>query len=315
MKNVTAAFSVDHSITYKMITSRVAAGLVFLSASQIPFSEVAAIENAPDSLIRKQLLECASAINRQENEKFEDCLARQISIDRSSPAIPSSFHITFDDYPNKALKKKISGQSKIILKIDEAGKVFDCEVSRSSGHKDLDSRACAISLKRGLFSPATDTYGTPIRSTYEYEINWRYDLKPAYVIQRGGSVSDEDYPSSMIRQRKSGLVATSFSVNQLGKVENCKIVLSSGFSELDEESCRLITRRFRYKPATDRMGAPIKSDNIYQSINYIFDPNPRVIISDTIFNAASIKCSLIKNNESIKNYQNCLLEQIRLHNR
>lgn len=76
------------------------------------------------------------------------------------------------------------------------------------------------------------------------------------AVQRGGSISDEDYPSSSIRNEESGTTIARFTIGTDGKVVDCN---ASGASPaLDAETCKLIMRRFRFKPAKDENGNPIQ---------------------------------------------------------
>ncbi len=76
------------------------------------------------------------------------------------------------------------------------------------------------------------------------------------AVQRGGSISDEDYPSSSIRNEEAGTAVATFTIGTDGRVAACN---ASGASPtLDAETCKLIMRRFRYKPALDTSGSPIE---------------------------------------------------------
>ena len=76
------------------------------------------------------------------------------------------------------------------------------------------------------------------------------------AIQRGGSISDEDYPSSSIRNEEQGTSVATFTIGTEGRVVACN---ASGASPtLDAETCKLIMRRFRFKPAKDGSGQPIE---------------------------------------------------------
>jgi protein TonB len=75
------------------------------------------------------------------------------------------------------------------------------------------------------------------------------------ATQRGGSISDEDYPSSSIRNEEAGTSIATFTIGTDGKVTACN---ASGASPtLDAETCKLIIRRFRFKAALDTSGQPI----------------------------------------------------------
>ena len=72
-------------------------------------------------------------------------------------------------------------------------------------------------------------------------------------------ISTDDYPSRALREGKEGVTRITWDINTEGRVENCRVVSSSGTPELDEAACRAITRRGRYKPALDQNGNPIRS--------------------------------------------------------
>jgi periplasmic protein TonB len=75
------------------------------------------------------------------------------------------------------------------------------------------------------------------------------------ATQKGGSISDEDYPPSSIRNEEAGTANARFTIGTDGRVTECN---ASGASPaLDAETCKLIMRRFRYKPALDASGSPV----------------------------------------------------------
>jgi protein TonB len=78
--------------------------------------------------------------------------------------------------------------------------------------------------------------------------------RPAERI--AGALANRDYPRSALRSRAQGNVAVRYTVNADGRAEDCRVMRSSGHIELDETTCRLIERRFRYRPALDRSGRP-----------------------------------------------------------
>ena len=76
------------------------------------------------------------------------------------------------------------------------------------------------------------------------------------ATQRGGAISDEDYPSSSIRTEEQGTAVATFTVGTDGRVVACNA--SGASSTLDAETCKLIMRRFRFRPAKDASGQPIE---------------------------------------------------------
>jgi protein TonB len=78
--------------------------------------------------------------------------------------------------------------------------------------------------------------------------------RPAERI--AGALANRDYPRSALRARAEGSVSVRYTVAADGRVEDCRIMRSSGHAELDDTTCRLIEKRFRYRPALDRSGRP-----------------------------------------------------------
>lgn len=76
------------------------------------------------------------------------------------------------------------------------------------------------------------------------------------ATQRGGSITNDDYPPSAVRNEESGVSVATFTVGTDGKVTSCNA--SGASATLDAEACKLIIRRFRFKPALDANGSPIE---------------------------------------------------------
>ncbi len=74
-----------------------------------------------------------------------------------------------------------------------------------------------------------------------------------------GRLSDSDYPRSAAEAGFGGAVSVIFAVETNGRVTNCEVTATSGYAALDENTCRLITRRYRFEPARDWKGRPVRS--------------------------------------------------------
>jgi periplasmic protein TonB len=75
------------------------------------------------------------------------------------------------------------------------------------------------------------------------------------AVQRGGSISNDDYPPSAKRNEESGTTVARFTIGTDGRIADCS---ASGASPtLDATTCDLIRRRFKFKPALDGSGNPI----------------------------------------------------------
>lgn len=72
-------------------------------------------------------------------------------------------------------------------------------------------------------------------------------------------VTNDDYPSSAIREGVQGTTGFRLDVGPDGKVTNCSVTSSSGSGVLDDTACRLLTRRARFTPAKDAAGNGLPS--------------------------------------------------------
>lgn len=79
---------------------------------------------------------------------------------------------------------------------------------------------------------------------------------PATPKGRGNSFSDDDFPDASRRAEEQGVTRVSYVVGTDGKVSSCTVTQSSGFPRLDDATCKIIMRRFRFNPAT-RDGQPV----------------------------------------------------------
>ena len=79
--------------------------------------------------------------------------------------------------------------------------------------------------------------------------------KPSNNPQRW--VTTDDYPGGPLRSEIEGISGYRVIVGTNGKVSSCEITRPSGNSQLDSATCRNITLRARFDPATDDTGARV----------------------------------------------------------
>lgn len=80
-------------------------------------------------------------------------------------------------------------------------------------------------------------------------------LRPATPPQSW--VTPADYPATAIREGAQGVVGFRLDVDATGAVANCTVISSSGWMQLDAETCRIMRERATFKPAWDRKGKAI----------------------------------------------------------
>lgn len=98
----------------------------------------------------------------------------------------------------------------------------------------------------------------------------------AKAVQLAGSISDADYPKDAIAANQSGTTVVNFDIEPDGRVAVCRIGGSSGSAALDEASCRIVSERFVFQPATDSKGRP-KLETRTQRITWRMPNMPRNI--------------------------------------
>lgn len=81
-----------------------------------------------------------------------------------------------------------------------------------------------------------------------------------------GGIDSSDYPDGDYRARRGGTVHLRFTVAPSGRVSDCAVTRSSGSRGLDNVTCRLIIRRFRYRPARNAEGNPIPSSVVGEHV-------------------------------------------------
>lgn len=82
---------------------------------------------------------------------------------------------------------------------------------------------------------------------------------------------DQDYPAAALAAREQGMVGFSLEIGPNGRVAACAVTRSSGSSELDSATCRLIQSRARFTPALDAGGATVP-DKVRGMINWTLPP-------------------------------------------
>lgn len=102
-------------------------------------------------------------------------------------------------------------------------------------------------------------------------------MTPARWIR--GGISESDYPRGAWDAGAGGTVSLRFNVGTDGRVRGCRVTRSSGRSDLDNVTCRLIERRFVYRPATDMRGRPVVSTVIGQH-EWVAERRPFEVIEE-----------------------------------
>lgn len=112
---------------------------------------------------------CVADLRQVWNVKDAEADAdQQQTVGRSIRGIFSS-----EDYPAASLDEDQDGTVTFALLIDEAGKVADCTVIKTSGVAALDAQSCAVVKARARFKPALGANGKPAKSSMTSKVTWR----------------------------------------------------------------------------------------------------------------------------------------------
>jgi protein TonB len=79
-------------------------------------------------------------------------------------------------------------------------------------------------------------------------------------VRVAGALTDADYRRTRPPEGAAGTVVVGFRVRADGAVDRCIVLRTSGYEVLDSATCRLIERRFRYRPARDADGRAVDWD-------------------------------------------------------
>lgn len=83
----------------------------------------------------------------------------------------------------------------------------------------------------------------------------------------GSWATPNDYPARALREERAGTTRFRVSIGPDGRVTDCQITGSSGHADLDEATCKNVTRRARFKPALDAAGNAI-SDTYSNAVRW-----------------------------------------------
>ena len=77
------------------------------------------------------------------------------------------------------------------------------------------------------------------------------------AARNGNWITDDDYPRRALVDEAEGSVGYRLAIGANGRVSGCELTRPSGHRALDDATCRLITSRARFEPATDETGARV----------------------------------------------------------
>jgi protein TonB len=92
-----------------------------------------------------------------------------------------------------------------------------------------------------------------------------------------GDIRDRDYPRAARDAGIGGDLTTRYVIGTDGRIADCRVVKSSGSAVLDAATCRIVTERFRYRPARDASGRKVTDivfDDHHWRVGQRAEPGP-----------------------------------------
>lgn len=120
----------------------------------------------------------------------------------------------------------------------------------------------------GLDEDLTGTVATPVFEVPQVRQTPTFD--PIAASPRGNPgewITNNDYRTSWINRGYEGVAGFEVQIDDRGRVTECSITRSTGYSDLDNATCRLLERRARFNPAKDSSGNAI-SGSYSSSVNW-----------------------------------------------
>ncbi len=197
--------------------------------------------------------------------------------DLSEPGRPTTnpgTWVTSDDYPARAMREEREGTTGFRLSYDDSGLPKTCEIVSSSGHADLDTMTCDLTMSRARFQPGKDRAGNPMGGTYSNRIRWSIPAGPPSGYGREGDLESFPrgpvarmalrnidvagrYPKAALDARAEGDVGFRLDIDAAGAVKTCTVTLGSGTASLDAATCAILKSEGQFDPALDIEGRPV----------------------------------------------------------
>ncbi|MGD2153511.1 MAG: TonB family protein [Gemmatimonadales bacterium] len=160
------------------------------------------------------------------------------------------------NYPENLRNTQVGGTVRVWALVGTDGRVTDAEIRESSGHQALD--LAALSTVREIeFIPAHRD-GVPVAAWVDFPITFEAPHTVGPQLREPWRMWDiilSHYPRHLQEAGIGGTVHVSVLIDTSGRVQNARIVRSSGRGALDAAALRAV-REFLFTPAY-RNGAPV----------------------------------------------------------
>jgi TonB family protein len=144
-----------------------------------------------------------------------------------------------------------NGMAELSLRTGRIGYIDSSAFEGASDQGEAASPASPPSTYSNPPQPAPQQYSAPAPPPSPGFQSGRPQL-----ISGTLQISDSDYPDRAIRNGEHGVVSYVVTVGTDGRPLDCRITQSSGSGELDQQTCRLVRARARFRPSIGTDGKP-----------------------------------------------------------
>jgi TonB family protein len=152
--------------------------------------------------------------------------------------------------------------TQVETKIDTDGRPTECVVTGKSISEMADAAACSR-IMRARFEIPRDAAGIAHPGIWKGWIassGSTPETTSKFTAKRKRRIrAMTTYPPQALAERREGSADIFVTVSPEGRASSCEVVVSSGWSDLDEASCRQFIRSARFNPEMDNDGLPIES--------------------------------------------------------
>lgn len=128
----------------------------------------------------------------------------------ASAAQDSQLHeIVFQNYPPRALAAGEEGPVFFTVTLDKDAHPMKCQVTRGSGHPDLDEETCDLIVQHAVFKAAVGPNGGLVRETAEGVVNWTLPgHTPAPINLSAQAVNPKTEPQVCKKTLRAGTLSS-----------------------------------------------------------------------------------------------------------
>ena len=162
--------------------------------------------------------------------------------------------------PDQAVAETIVVQ----LSIDARGKLTSCKMTEQAGPKPPTDPCLTVKKsyapRKGADGKPTEFVATEVMTTRVHVDRTRPPEAEPLDGSLQGLFTSEDYPAPALDHGDQGEVGIVIRTDPKGAITNCVIEETSKSKDLDKQTCEVVRRRAKFKPALDGQGRAVAGE-------------------------------------------------------